>query len=193
MNIGVVIPAHPARIANGMLDRALHSVHAQTLPAAEIHIAIDRGGEGGRATRTRGVRSCTAEWTALLDSDDEMHARHLEKLIKHATRTGADYVYPWYTVVGGRDPRPLAFGVPFDPRAPQHHPSSVLVRTELAQHVMSALPPKHTQRPPLWSDDYAFLIGCLRTGARIVHLPERTWYWHHHGENSSSVPGRGDA
>lgn len=193
MKIGVVIPTHPPRIKNGMLGRAIRSVNAQTHPATELHVPIDLDREGGRITRARGAMSVQVPWTAFLDSDDEFKPEHLELLVESALDNDADYVYPWYEVIGGRDPRSYAFGVPHHRDRPNHHPSPVLVRTDLAQDVMASLPPKHTQKPPLWSDDFAFFMGCVERDAKIFHLPRRTWRWYHHGKNSSSVPGRGDA
>jgi glycosyltransferase involved in cell wall biosynthesis len=68
---------------------------------------------------------------------------------------------------------------------------TVLVRTELAQSVGFRPPPSHQSvLGQAYGEDYAFTLGCVAAGARIVHLPERTWEWHHTGENTSGRPDR---
>lgn len=199
LNIGVVIPAHPRRFERGMVDRAVASVWAQTLPAAELHVAVDRNREGAWATRDRGLRAVQSKWTAFLDSDDEMMPHHLETLAACAEETGADYVYSYYQVrnLFGQDIDcdPLGhFGKVFDPVDPIQTTITVLVRTELARRVGFHPPPEGAlvagQR---YGEDYAWTLGCVAAGARIVHVPQRTWWWWHHGLNSSGVPGQGDA
>ena len=191
--IAAVVPVHPPRIENGMLSRCLASIYAQSTKVAELCIAVDRHKEGSRETRKRAIRMAQADWIAPIDADDEWLPEHLEKLLALAEAESADYVYPWYEVIGGTDPRPYAFGQPFDPVKPSHHPSCILVRTYLAQEAITHLKRKDEEKPPLWSDDFALLTACMNLGAKIVHLRERTWRWHHHGQNSSGVPGKGDA
>lgn len=200
LDIGVVIPAHPARIANGMVDRAVRSVWAQKLPAAELHVAVDRGGEGAWGTRDRGLRAVRAEWTAFLDSDDELMPHHLRALALYAQRTGADYAYSYYLV---RDPLgrdrpdvdPLGhFGKTFDPNDPIQTTITMLVRTELAQAVGFHAPPADAEvGGQRYGEDYQFTLECVKAGATIVHLPQRTWWWNHHLGNTSGMPGQGDA
>lgn len=192
-SIGVVIPVHPPRDTNGMLDRALKSVHRQTLRPAEVHVVTDTTRAGGRATRNRGIFMVKSEWTALIDSDDEWNRDHLRKCYDFAVKHDADFVYPWYTVVGGKDPRPATFGKPFDPAHPFYTTITVLVRTEIAREAARRLPRKEDDPPPRRSDDYAFMLECRDLGAKIVHLPEKTWKWYHHGKNTSSRTDRGDA
>lgn len=189
----IVIPYHPARAANGMLDRAVDSARAQTVRHNLITVP-DTEGAGAAATRQRGLASVSTPWTAFLDSDDELLPHHLERLLACAAETGADYVYPWYEVVGGRDPMPGHFGRPWDPAAPRLTTITVLVRTELAQRVGFLHPLSGTVGvDPSSGEDWHFVLGCNALGAHIVHLPERTWRWHHHSGNSSGRPDRGDA
>ena len=200
LDIGVVIPTHPARIANGMVGRAVASVWAQKLQPAELHVAVDRGGEGAWGTRDRGLRAVRSEWTAFLDSDDELMPHHLRALALCAQRTGADYVYSYYLVRDalGRD-RPDVdplhhFGETFDPKDPIQTTITMLVRTELAQQVGFQPPPiDEPVGGQRYGEDYQFPLGCVAAGAHIVHLPQRTWWWHHHGLNTSGQPGQGDA
>jgi hypothetical protein len=69
--ITVAVPAHPARIANGMLGRAVGSVWAQTRPPAALSVAVDLDRAGAAVTRQRALDAVGTEWTAFLDSDDE--------------------------------------------------------------------------------------------------------------------------
>jgi glycosyltransferase involved in cell wall biosynthesis len=187
--IAAVIPAHPARVANGMLDRALKSVFAQTLPAAEVHVAVDLEQHGAAITRQRALDAVTTEWAAFLDSDDEWLPHHLRTLFDHARAEGADFAFAWFEPVGGPDPLGH-FGLPFNPATPHHTTITVLVRTELARRV-GFTPAAAGDR--FGNEDWRWLGGICQTGARMIHVPERTWRWHMHTSNTSGLPGQGDA
>lgn len=186
--VTVVVPYHAARARNGMLTRATLSVTRQTSPARLITVEDTRR-EGAALTRQRGLEQVRTEWTAFLDSDDELDRDHLEHLLACAADTGADYVYPWFRVVGGTDPFPMFYGKPFDPTAPNCTTITVLVRTELAKHVGFTRDPNVA----VSGEDFQFTLGCLAVGAKIVHLPRRSWTWHHGSQNTSGLPDRGDA
>lgn len=181
--VTVVVPYHAARAKNGMLQRAVNSVNAQTAPHRLLTVE-DTDRQGAAATRQRGLDQVTTEWTAFLDSDDELDPTHLAQLLACAEQTGADYVYPWFRVRGGRDPFPMFFGKPWDDRHPHSTTITILVRTELAQQVGFR---------PVAGEDFTFTKDCIIAGAKIVHLPVRSWTWVHHGRNSSGRPDRGDA
>lgn len=198
--ITVVIPAHPARVVNGMLDRAVASVKDQLLPAADISIAIDETGQGAAATRQRALDKVTTEWTAFLDSDDWFYPEHLRVLAAGARIYGADYLFSYY-MVHFPDGRPWPandplghFGKPFSNAAPHQTTITTLVRTDLAKAVgFHEPPPDSIVGGHRGGEDWHFTVGCAEAGARIVHIPRRTWAWCHHGANSSGIPGRGDA
>jgi glycosyltransferase involved in cell wall biosynthesis len=182
--VSVVVPYHPARVTNGMLARAVASVNAQTAPHKLITVE-DTERQGAAATRQRGLDTATTEWVAFLDSDDEMDPDHIEQMLACAADTGADYVYPWFRVVGGSDPFPMFFGKPWDDAAPHCTTITILVRTELVREIGFH---------GLYNEDWNFTLGCVAAGAKIVHLPRRSWTWHHHGSgNTSGMPDRGDA
>ena len=185
--VTVVIPFHAARELNGMLERAASSVRAQTHPT-ELVLARDVHAKGAALTRHCGLLEVETQWTAFLDSDDTMDPGHIAALVACADETGADYVYPWFRVVGGSDPFPMFFRRPWDDDAPHSTTVTVLVRTGLAREVGFVSTPLEQG-----GEDYAFTLGCLAAGAQIVHLPEKTWTWYHHGRNSSGTPGVGDA
>lgn len=187
--ITVVTPSIPPRA--GLLARALASVAAQTRPAAAVAVAYDHARAGAAVTRQHALEMVRTSWTAFLDDDDELLPQHLDRLLAHARVTGADYVYPWFEVVGGLDPFPAHFGRLFDPDDPVQTTITVLVRTELAQAVGFCPPAEGaTVAGQRWGEDYTFTLGCLAAGGRIVHLPERTWRWHHDSANTSGRPDR---
>lgn len=192
MSISVVIPTHPARVANGMTKRAVGSVLGQTHPATAIIVEQDLTRAGAALTRHSGLQKVTTEWVAFLDSDDQFKKNHLQVLFDCAMASGADYVYSWYDAIGFlSDPLPH-FGKVFDPENPTHTTITTMVRTELAQSVGFQ---KHND-PTLEvhsGEDWYFTLGCVAAGAKIVHVPQRTWLYNAHGRNTSGQAHRGDA
>lgn len=193
-DITVVIAAHPARARSGLLSRALTSVMHQTLQPAAISLAMDTRREGAARTRQRALEAVQTPWVAFLDSDDVFMPQHLEKLLGHALETGADYVYSWFeTLPMGNDPfPPTHFTRDFDPADPIETTVTTLIRTGLAKQVgFHALDRGENNS----GEDFRMLLGCLELGAFVSHLKERTWYWDigTKGQNTSGLPGRGDA
>lgn len=186
-DITVVIPTIPPR--GQLLGRALASVTLQTLPPTAVSIAVDTKREGAPPTRQRALDAVQTPWVAFLDDDDEFLPSHLQLLAEHAQDTGADFVYSWFHVVGGRDPFPEThFSRDFDPADPIETTITVLVRTELAKQVGFAyLDRGHRINS---GEDRRFTLGCLEAGAKISHLKERTWLWHHDSRNTSGLPDR---
>lgn len=198
--ITVAVPAHPARLANGMLHRALGSVAVQKLPPAAVSVAVDLAGDGAPATRQRALDAVSTPWTAFLDSDDQLRPGHLKALLECALETGADYVYSWYHIIDklgriwtGKDVLPH-FRKEFDPNNPTQTTITVLVRTDLAKSIGFRRPPEGaTINGERYGEDFQFTVECAKAGAKIVHLPVRTWYWYHHGANTSGQANQGDA
>lgn len=190
-DITVVIPAHPARARNGMLLRALNSVLVQTHPAAAVSLAMDVHGEGAAKTRQRALEAAQTPWVAFLDSDDFYKPQHLERMMEHAQETGADFVYSWFEVLGGFDPFPSThFTNDWNPEDPIETTVTTLVRTGLAKSVgFQALDRGEVNS----GEDRFFTIGCMEAGALISHLKEKTWFYAHHGGNTSGLPNKGDA
>lgn len=206
--ISVITPAHPARALNGKLARAQASVLSQTLlPDAHI-IAMDIDGQGAAATRQRALMMTQTDWIAPLDSDDLFLPKHLQWLMRHAQETGADYVYAWYKllqefpdgrqVVREDDPIFPAghYLNDFNPDDPIETTVTVLIRTELAK----AVGYHELDRGEANSgEDFGMLMGCVKAGAKIVHLRRKSWLWGHafyeDGTmmNTSGRPDRGDA
>jgi glycosyltransferase involved in cell wall biosynthesis len=203
-DITVVIPTHPARgdvlDPGSLVGRAVDSVRRQTLPA-RFTVTMDDARQGAAVTRQRGLDLVETPWTAFLDSDDFFMPEHLEALAGHAEDTGADYNYSWYKiltptgVVLEHDPvfPPGHYLDPWDPADPRQTTITVLVRTELAKEVGFVAPtPGELVDGLTLGEDYRFTLGCNERG-KISHLVQKTWYWAHHGLNSSGIPGQGDA
>lgn len=185
-DITVVTPTIPPRV--NFLVRAVQSVAQQSYPAAAMSIATDVRKEGAAATRQRALDAVQTPWVAFLDDDDWFMPMHLEHCLAHALETGADFVYSWFEMAGGRDPfPPTHFTRDFDPNDPIETTITTLVRTDLAKQVGF----QPLDRGEFNSgEDRFFTLGCLAAGAKISHLKERTWYWAHHGSNTSGLPTR---
>lgn len=199
--IAVITPSIPTRAQ--MLKRAQLSIDMQTLPAWEVHVAMDLDRVGAAVNRQRALDmvSSDCDWVAPLDDDDEMKPFHLEDLYEHAMETGADYVYSWFEVVGSNgisfgdyDPvfPPTHFTNPFDPENPVETTITILIKRELLESVGYV----QLHRPEAYAagastgEDRNLTLRCIEAGANIQHLVRRTWLWHHHGNNTSGRPDR---
>jgi len=185
-SVGVAIPSIPPR--SELLLRAVRSVSDQTYPVSQLSISIDHERLGAAGNRQRALDGLATDWVAFLDDDDAFMPEHVQKLMHFARDTGADYVFSWFEVVQGADPFPQHFGKKYDVTNPHHTTITVMVRTELAQEVGFFQPPDGDGAGGS-GEDWNFTLRCIEAGARIEHLPERTWYWFH---NSGNTSGRND-
>lgn len=186
--VTAVIPSIPPR-AGTHLHRALDSVLQQDRPVDAISVRIDHERVGAARNRTRAASGVNTRWMAFLDDDDEWNTDHIRLLMEHAEATGADLVYPWFTVPEGWDPWPEREGQPFDEALLRHQnyiPITVLVRSELVWEVGGFTPKGPPENP---CDDWGTWAKMIEAGASFSHLNRRTWIWHWHGQNTS---GRGD-
>jgi glycosyltransferase involved in cell wall biosynthesis len=181
--VTVALPTIPPR--RGLLKRAVGSVLGQTYPASALSIVSDLWGNGAAWTRNEALQAVRTPWVAFLDDDDQFLPNHLETLMGEALRSGADYVYSWF--LDEDHPDPLGhFGKPFDPANPTQTTITTLVRTDLAKSVGFCEPPIGATVGGLrYGEDYQFTVGCVAYGAKVVHVPARTWIWNWHGKNTS--------
>lgn len=189
--ITVCIPTIPLRTSQ--LARAMASIESQRLLPTAVVVEQDVDRQGAAVTRQRALERVETEWVAFLDDDDEMLPWHLETLLESANARCADYVYSWYWVRGGTDPRPEVFGREFDPCNPVQTTITTLVRTELAQACGFTVDGDEDLTSPdrhFAGEDWRFTKRCLDAGAHIVHAPYRTWIWHHWEGNTSGLPSR---
>jgi hypothetical protein len=187
--ITVAIACHPARVGNGLLQRALNSVTAQTLQPAAVVVVNDVEKKGAGWTRRQCLDLVHTEWLAWLDSDDEWLPEHLEKLMRVAVETDSVWVFSWFH---GMDPLGH-FGRPFDPCHPHHTTMGVLERTEIAKEAgfPDSVPGPFSNED--WTHITAFAKICCERGLKMTHLAERTWHYHQGHGNTSGQPGQGDA
>lgn len=183
--VTVVIPTIPPRRA--LHRRAVASVMAQTWQPSAVYSILDLHGNGAAFTRNEGLQAVRTPWVAFLDDDDQFLPNHLETLVLGALEAGADYAYSYWV---DDHPDPLGtFGKVFDHANPTQTTITVLVRTDLAQAVGFREPPIgatiHGQR---YGEDYQFTVECVKAGAKVVHVPKRTWVWNWHGGNLSGRP-----
>jgi len=109
-SISVVIPTYNRAV---LLERALDSVMAQTLPADEIIVVVDgstdntssmlksrypevnliqQDNQGVSAARNTGIAAARHDWIALLDSDDVWHQNKLEKQLQ-GLNNSSEYLF----------------------------------------------------------------------------------------------------
>jgi glycosyltransferase involved in cell wall biosynthesis len=185
-DITVCVSTIPPRARK--LARALASVAAQNLQPAAVIVEYDHDRQGAAVTKNRALEKVTTEYTAFLDDDDAFAPNHLEVLHASALETGADVTYGWYEVIGGTDPRPDRFGLPFDAlelRRGSYIHTAPLVRTKLLQ-AAGGFQHTHTSR----LDDWGAWLAMLEHGATFHHVPAKTYLWTHDGQNTSGDPTR---
>ena len=206
--ISAIVPYHSPRDTNGMLDTAIWSLMEQTIADRIVIVPVhDEHGRGEAWTRNEGLRrvvnhGLNSPWTLWLDSDDWAYPDHAETLLNAAVNTGSDYTYSYFTVHDewercrpGEDPLML-FGKAFDPETPTQTTSTILVSTNLAYRIgyRDIDPVRMIPGTGLrYGTDFDFTVRCARAGARITHVPRRTWAWRIGSHNTSGIPGHGDA
>jgi glycosyltransferase involved in cell wall biosynthesis len=193
--VSVVVPSIPPRA--GMLQRALASIWAQEVAPDAVIVTLDTDRRGAPYNRDAGLAKVDTEYVAFLDDDDELYPQHLRLLLAVAAQTGADLVYPWFDVLGGTDPFAEHFGQPWSNDAPHQVPVTFLARTVAVRDALGfsgGWDPAHDPGIDAVGnragEDWQLILRLCKANARIVHLPERTWAWHHHGANTSGLPSR---
>jgi hypothetical protein len=194
--ITVVIPTVAKRA--DLLSRAIASVVAQTEPPEAIIVVVDSERQGAPVVRTRGLDMVTTPWVAFLDDDDDFKPQHLQRLREHAEATGADFVFPWFDVIGGTDPFPDNEHREYDIEAPHQTTVTFLVKTEAAKAVGGFIDPDMDDMVDPGVDgeghrageEFRFVIRLARAGYKVEHLHERTWNWRHWTGNSMGMPSR---
>lgn len=178
-----------------MLSDAVDSVNRQTLERSmiEICVAVDGRHQGVVDTRNRAWRMGTAPWVAFLDDDDELLPDHLELLLDAALREDADLVFSNWRVpeAQGFKLDSFCYGE-WDPENPRQTTITFLVKRSLLEELggfQEPEPDKQVGRDHC-GEDHDFILRANARGARIYHLQELTWLWHHHGSNTSGRSNR---
>jgi glycosyl transferase family 2 len=191
VSVTAVIPSVPPRA--GLLARAVASVAAQDRPVEAVAIAIDTQHQGPGLTRTRALTMATTKWVAMLDDDDEWKPHHVRCLVDAAEEQDADVAYAWCDVVSGTDPFTF-FGQPWDNANPHIFGCWFLAKTELLKDTGGWL--SREQMGPDWKpewqedgsgggEDWNLILRLIAADAKIIHVPERSYLWHHDGHHYS--------
>mgnify|MGYP000896332399 CR=1 FL=1 len=194
LDVTVVLPIHGERLTNGMGEKAIKSVLTQEMPPNALIIEVDKERLGAAEVRHRGLMKVTTEFVAFLDSDDSFYPNHLKALSEAIEAEDADFAFSHPIAWGAPSPFEADFGKPWDNDNPRHTTVVTMVRTSIAQQVGFL---KYNRRYGgeyvVSHEDWEFMMGCREAGAKIIHVPEKTWFWNLHGRNSAGVPGQGDA
>lgn len=195
-SIAICIPTIPQRPA--MLSRAVASAAGQTLPAHCIAVAVDLERLGAAHTRNRAARMAggAADYLAFLDDDDELDSNHLAALYETARDTDADMVYSWYRILYPDGTTPAGdvlphFGKKWNPDEPTQTTVTCLWKAKTFWDI-GGFPSVNPMAPDELGnrvgEDFMAVCNLNNAGGKIVHRPERTWTWHHHGLNTSGAP-----
>lgn len=202
--ITVVIPSVPNRSL--LVARAVTSVSNQTMLPDAVIVSYDDKHLGAGYSRTKGLNMVQTEWTAFLDDDDEFGTEHIEKLYNRAVETGADFVFPWFHVMGGPDPFPENEMKEWSLEEAHQTTVTFLVKTEAAKavggfldaaNIDPELDPGTDDGGNRAGEEYRFVIRLAQAGYKVEKLYERTWTWYHwqsggKAGNSSGLASRID-
>lgn len=187
MNVAVVIPTIPPRAA--MLERAVASVVAQTVPAAVL-IEPDTGRTGSAATRNRALARVVTDAVLFLDDDDVLMPNAVQVLTEAQQETGADVVSgaAWIPQrPGHREPvttPPPGWIAPEAVTARSVLHVSSLVRTSLACQA-GGFQFRQDPGTGMMLDDYGWYCALAEAGATFWRVPETVLIWNVHGKNTS--------
>jgi glycosyltransferase involved in cell wall biosynthesis len=197
-DLTVVITTIPTRKIR--LNKALRSVHNQTLKPFEIIVQEDTEKRGAPSNRDAGLSRVKTPYVAFLDDDDYFYPSHLETLYKAAQEHDADIVYSWFDVEGGEDPFPENFGKPWNPDEPVQTTVTTLCKTEVVRAAggFSSTYGLNEEELATYAqgntvgEDFRMVMSALKNGAKVHHVPKKTWAYVHWGGNTSGRPDRWD-
>ena len=185
--VTVCIPSIQKR-SQYLTNRAIPSVLAQTSTVDAISVVLDTEKMGAWGTRNRAISMATTEWIGFLDDDDELMPHHFELLLNTANANNADVVWGWFEVVGGTDPFPASRGVQWTPDSSLIFPITCLVRRSLILDSGAKFEVDEPRWGSWFHQDFPFWKKLHEAGGKFLAIPDITWKWHHHGENTSGLP-----
>lgn len=188
-DITVCIPSIPKR-SQYLINRVLPSVLSQSIPVADIAIAMDTERVGAWETRNRALDMATTEWVGFLDDDDELLPHHFQTLLGHAHYHNADVVWGWFNVIGGTDPFPLHRGRQWDVNNPHIFPITCLIRRSFIVNSSARFAPDYDKTGNWDIQDFPFWKSLHEAGAKFLATPDITWNWYHHASNTSGLGTR---
>jgi succinoglycan biosynthesis protein ExoO len=223
----VSVPAVSVIVANynaaAFVEAALRSVLAQSLTDIEVIVADDASTDDGpaliaaiaardprvrllraqanggpAAARNRCLDAARGRWIAIMDSDDLMHPRRLERLVRAAEADGADIAADDLLIFhqdGAAAPETCLRGeaAAFWVDAAAYVRANVLFSGAAARGVLkplirTALIQHHRLRYDTSlriAEDYDFLLRLLARGARFRVFPDLTYFYRKHGASIS--------
>ena len=191
--VTVAIPYHEPRKRNGMLDRAIASVEAQTSRPGNLILESDPERTGSAATRNRALSKVDTEWVLWLDSDDQLTPNAVQLLTETQAETGADVISgrAWIPQrPGHREPVQPPGAGPVSAETVTHrsvlHVTS-LVRVSLAREA-GGFQFRKDPATGMDLDDFGFYCRLAEAGARFWRIPETVLIWNVHGGNTSGSP-----
>lgn len=195
-DLSVVITTIPTRQERRMIAHA--SVWNQTLRPQNIIIQTDNERVGAPLNRDRGLEQVETTWVAFLDDDDFFYPDHLEALYTAAIENDVDIVYSWFDVLGGTDPFPHNFGKPWDPENPVQTTVTILAKADVLRKAggytntygMSEEELAKYSQGNTAGEDFRLIYNANAQGAKILHVPKKTWAYCHWSGNTSGQPDR---
>jgi hypothetical protein len=198
-DLTVVITTIPTR--KDRLTKALQSVKDQTLQPAKIIVQEDTKKLGAPANRDAGLKRVKTPYVAFLDDDDYFYPDHLETLYTAIQEADADIVYSWFDVEGGTDPFPENFGRPWDNENPVQTTVTTLCKTQTVRDAggfsntygLNEVELATFAQGNTIGEDFRMVMSAMTNGAKIVHVPKKTWAYVHWSGNTSGMPDRWEA
>lgn len=169
-----------------MLQRAINSVRAQTLPPKIHLIKRDTYKQGGAEVLQQLLDEVTTKYVAVLDDDDEFYPNHLELCRAKIEETGADLVYPGfkYHSLGNMGHLEKHFGEPWSNDNVHQTTITTLAKTDTIREVGGYTKDYDSESFELDGTgnrigyDFRLIQRLVAANKYIVHLPERTWCYH---------------
>jgi glycosyltransferase involved in cell wall biosynthesis len=163
--ITLITPTVPERA--DQLAELSQSVSRQSCPPSAWLIGWDHKQSGPAVVRNRLANQSLTRWLMPVDDDDLLDPNHIETI--EANLQGADIVYTWCRVTGGK----IAYNqyqVVFDAdwlREENFIPNVAAIRTELWESLGG-------QRT-VEKEDWDFWRRAQDAGAHFVNVPKVTW------------------
>ncbi len=175
--ITVIIPVAPYH--REVVERAIASVRAQTVPCA-VETVYDDEGQGAGWARNQGLQRAASPFVVFLDADDHLLPAFAERTLK--AFDGVSYVYTdWMT----NDVKKTAPDCPYAaPR--QWHAVTCLVPTAWAQQVGG-----FSEDLP-GAEDADFFLRLIDYGYCGAHVAEHLFHYARGGKRSSEFRQRDD-
>lgn len=187
---------------DGSRDSSLDVALAAERRDPRIRVIRSEVARGPAAARNRALDAASGDWIAIVDSDDLLHPRRLERLIATAGALGADGVADDLVHFGAETGRTLLQKLELS--GPLELTPSILVDAEARGRLatpLGYLKPVIRRRALAGlrydealriGEDFDLLLRTALSGARIFAVPEALYLYRRHSTSTSHRLGRGD-